>query len=185
MTDFPRDLILENEKVLLRPLTRQDFLLLHALTQESELWEYFTHDLSDRSSFDTWSQDHFDEKRLQLVLLEKSTGKIAGSSGFGNYSQRDQRVEIGWTWLGADFHGKGLNSAMKKLMLSYAFDELNLKRVEFKTDVLNLHARGALESLGAIKDGVLRSHTLLHHGRRRDTIYYSFLNEDWVKIKHW
>jgi RimJ/RimL family protein N-acetyltransferase len=48
-------------------------------------------------------------------------------------------------------------------------------RVEFKTDVLNLPARQALLRLGATEEGVLRSHTLMAYGRRRDTIYYSFL----------
>ncbi len=64
---------------------------------------------------------------------------------------------------------------MKALMLNYAFKELGMLRVEFKTDVLNLPARKALLRLGATEEGVLRSHTLMTHGRRRDTIYYSFL----------
>lgn len=183
MTDFPKDLILENETILLRPLTEQDFSLLWPLTQEPELWEYFTHDLSKFEAFKPWASDHFEGKRLQFVILDKKTNQVAGSSGFGNYSQRDQRVEIGWTWIGKEFHGTGLNPSVKKLMLAYAFDSLNLKRVEFKTDVLNLPARKALIKLGAMEEGILRSHTLLHHGRRRDTIYYSFLIEDWLKIR--
>ena len=60
-------------------------------------------------------------------------------------------------------------------MLNYAFNELGMLRVEFKTDVLNLPARKALLRLGATEEGILRSHTLMTHGRRRDTIYYSFL----------
>lgn len=183
MRDFPDTLILENEKVLLRPLTKQDFSLLYPLTLDQGLWEYFTHDLSRPESFPSWAEDHFAGNRLQFLIIDQVSGKVAGSSGFGNYSQKDQRVEIGWTWIGTAFQGTGLNAEVKKLMLSYAFDQLNLLRVEFKTDVLNLPARGALKKLGAVEEGVLRSHTLLHHGRRRNTIYYSFLPEDWAKIK--
>ncbi|MHA7131866.1 GNAT family N-acetyltransferase [Algoriphagus namhaensis] len=182
MTPFHENLTLENDQVLLRPLRRQDFALLHDIAQQADLWDYFTHDLSRLENFQIWSQDHFDGKRLQFVLLDKSKNQLAGSSGFGNFSARDQRVEIGWTWLGKEFQGKDLNSAVKKLMLAYAFEQAGMKRVEFKTDVLNLPARQALKKLGAIEEGVLRSHTLLHHGRRRDTIYYSFLEEDWAKI---
>jgi RimJ/RimL family protein N-acetyltransferase len=70
---------------------------------------------------------------------------------------------------------------MKSLMLQYAFDALGMLRVEFKTDVLNLPARQALLRLGATEEGVLRSHTLMTQGRRRDTIYYSFLRgEKWL-----
>jgi RimJ/RimL family protein N-acetyltransferase len=174
-----RNLILENERVLLRPLSRQDFPLLQGLTDDSQQWTYFTHDLSIADQFEQWAEGHFREERLQFVILEKSSGKLSGSTAFGNFSPRDLRIEIGWTWLGKDFQGTGINLSMKKLMLDYCFQELKLKRVEIKTDVLNLPARKALLKLGAVEEGVLRSHTLMTHGRRRDTIYYSFLESEW------
>jgi len=182
MIDFPLDLTLEDEGLFLRSLQKEDFSKLHRLCRDSELWDYFTHDLSKIENFESWAEDHYLGKRLQLIVSDKTTGEFFGSSGFGNYSKRDERVEIGWTWFGKKFHGKGINPRVKKLMLRYAFETLKLKRVEFKTDVLNIPARKALLKLGAVEDGVLRSHTLLHHGRRRDTIFYSFLPEDWSKI---
>ena len=68
-------------------------------------------------------------------------------------------------------------------MLQYAFESLNLERVEFKTDVLNLQARKALKKIGAIEEGILRSHTLMTNNRRRDTIYYSILKNEWLQMK--
>jgi RimJ/RimL family protein N-acetyltransferase len=177
----PGDLILENERVLLRPLNQQDFPLLQELTTESDQWIYFTQDLSDPKEFIIWASGHFSGERIQLTVLDKSRGKIAGSTAFGNFSARDQRIEIGWTWLGKEFQGTGVNQEMKKLMLDYAFNILLVKRVEIKTDVLNLPARKALEKLGAKEEGILRSHTLMTRGRRRDTIYYSFLEGEWPK----
>ncbi|MFN3759881.1 MAG: GNAT family N-acetyltransferase [Algoriphagus aquaeductus] len=174
-----RNLILENELVLLRPLTRQDFPFLKQLSVDSSMWIFFTHDLSKEEDFENWAAGHFSGDRLQFAVIEKASGKIAGSTAFGNFSPRDQRLEIGWTWLGKDFQGKGINPAMKKAMLDYCFQTLKLKRVEIKTDVLNLPARKALQKIGAVEEGVLRSHTLMTHGRRRDTIYYSFLEGEW------
>ena len=72
---------------------------------------------------------------------------------------------------------------MKSLMFEYCFEKLKLKRVEIKTDVLNMPARTALLKAGAVEEGVLRSHTLLTHGRRRDTIYYSVLDSEWKELK--
>ncbi len=46
---------------------------------------------------------------------------------------RDKRVEIGWTWFGPEFWGKGLNIQVKSLMLKYCFEVLDFERVEFKT----------------------------------------------------
>jgi RimJ/RimL family protein N-acetyltransferase len=176
-----RTLRLENETVLLRPMTRQDFPLLQSISSDSDMWVYFTHDLSIAGEFEKWAEPHFREDRLQFVVLEKASGKIAGATAFGNYSARDQRVEIGWTWLGKTFQGTGINQSMKKMMLDYCFFVLKLKRVEIKTDVLNLPARMALSKFGAVEEGILRSHTLMTHGRRRDTIYYSVIEGEWVE----
>jgi RimJ/RimL family protein N-acetyltransferase len=174
-----QNLILENEIILLRPMVRQDFPLLQTLTSVPEMWLYFTHDLSIPEEFEKWAAPHFRKERLQFTVIEKSTGKVAGATAFGNYSERDQRVEIGWTWLGKAFYGSGINQSMKKRMLDYCFGVLKLKRVEFKTDVLNIPARKALLKFGAAEEGVLRSHTLMTRGRRRDTIYYSVIEWEW------
>ncbi len=174
-----RDLILENEQLLLRPLQDEDFPALLPLTQNPSLWTYFTHDLSTLAGLEAWAAGHFSGDRLQFVVIDKATQQVLGSTGFGNYFPRDQRIEIGWTWLGKVAQGTGINAPMKSLMLQYAFGELEMHRIEFKTDVLNLPARQALLRLGATEEGILRSHTLMTQGRRRDTIYYSFLRGEW------
>ncbi|WP_111670064.1 GNAT family N-acetyltransferase [Algoriphagus litoralis] len=176
-----QNILLENEKVLLRPMSRQDFSILQELTGDPQMWIYFTHDLSIPEEFEKWAEPHFNRERLQFTVIEKATGKLAGATAFGNFSARDQRVEIGWTWLGKAFRGTGINQSMKKLMIDYCFTEWNLKRVEIKTDVLNMPARMALLKFGAVEEGILRSHTLMTHGRRRDTIYYSVIEGEWMK----
>lgn len=177
------NVVLENEKVLLRPIQKQDFPSLRALCSDPKMWTWFTFDLSTEEGFNNWAASALQGQRLQFTVEDKNSGQLVGSTAFGNYSARDQRIEIGWTWLGKPFHGTGINQTMKKLMLHYCFEKLNLKRVEIKTDVLNLPARHALLKLGAVEEGVLRSHTLMVDGRRRDTIYYSVLPEEWERIK--
>ena len=68
-------------------------------------------------------------------------------------------------------------------MLTHAYDVMGYERVEFKTDVLNSGARRGLVKIGATEEGVLRSHTLMPGGRRRDTIYYSILRHEWPGVK--
>ncbi|MCH6202037.1 GNAT family N-acetyltransferase [Aquiflexum sp. LQ15W] len=181
MIDF--SLRLENESVLLRPLEEADLPPLLVLSSNSEMWRFFTHDLSTKEGLEEWAMPAFEKQRLQFAIIEKSTGNIAGSTAFGNISERDNRLEIGWTWLGTDYQGIGLNSVVKKLLLTYCFEKIGLERVEFKTDVLNIQARKALKNIGAIEEGVLRNHTLMTRGRRRDTIYYSILRQEWDYVK--
>lgn len=176
------NLILQNETVLLRPITQQDIPLLKSLANDPSLWVYFTHDLSNDEGFEAWVKPAFDGIRLQFAILEKSQNRLVGSTALGNYVPRDQRIEIGWTWLGREFHGSGINFEMKSLLFSYAFDILKMKRVEIKTDVLNIPARKALHKMGIVQEGILRSHTLMTNGRRRDTIYYSLLESEWRNL---
>lgn len=177
------NLFLEDDQLLLRPVEVTDVNKLSELTSSPELWKFFTYDLSQSEEFNAWLKPAFEKQRLQLVAMEKSGHQLIGTTAFGNYSERDKRIEIGWTWLGKPYQSIGHNQTMKKLMLTYAFEFMELERVEFKTDVLNLQARKALKNINAIEEGVLRSHTLMTKGRRRDTIFYSILKNEWPFVK--
>jgi RimJ/RimL family protein N-acetyltransferase len=185
MFDF--DLILQTDKIILRPMISEDFNSYERLTDDQSMWIYFTSDLSDRSELQNWIDtallDMKNKYRLAFTVIEKSSDNPVGSTSFGNISYRDRRIEIGWTWISREFQGKGVNSQIKYLMLKYAFETIDFERVEIKTDILNLPARKALLRIGATEEGVLRSHTLMTHGRRRDTIYYSILKSEWEPLK--
>jgi len=185
LPDF--NLILQNDNILLRPLKSDDNKSFVKLTGDKSMWIYFTNDLSDKYELQNWINtalsDMKNKTRLTFAIIEKSTGNAIGSTSFGNISLIDRRVEIGWTWIAREFQGKGINNQIKYLMLRYLFEINDFERVEFKTDVLNLPARKALLRIGAKEEGVLRSHTLMAHGRRRDTIYYSVLRSEWEEVK--
>jgi len=69
-------------------------------------------------------------------------------------------------------------------LLKFVFEQLGFERAEFKTDVLNQQSRKALMKIGTQEEGILRSHTVMQDGRRRDTIYYSILEHEWEDIKN-
>ena len=185
MIDFTKTL--ETNQILLRPLRQEDYNRFTEITDDKDLWIYFTNDLSDKNVLFKWIetgvQEIKDKKRLAFSIIDKRTNSLIGSTSIGNISEHDKRFEIGWTWLGREFQGKGINDQTKCLLLKYCFEELECQRVEFKTDVLNIPARNALKRIGAVEEGVLRSHTLMTHNRRRDTIYYSILRHEWKNIK--
>jgi len=185
MIDFTKTL--ETNQILLRPLRQEDYNRFTEITDDKDLWIYFTNDLSDKNVLFKWIETGVheikDKKRLAFSIIDKRTNSLIGSTSIGNISERDKRFEIGWTWLCREFQGKGINDQTKYLLLKYCFEELECQRVEFKTDVLNIPARNALKRIGAVEEGVLRSHTLMTHNRRRDTIYYSILRHEWKNIK--
>lgn len=184
---FSPVLLLKTEKIILRILKNEDYPALQKVTGNPANWEFFTANLADPKEFELWMDEALQQYkaglRIPLVILNKESGEIIGCTSYGNISLKDQRLEIGWTWLGQYFQGKGFNPHMKFLMLRHAFETLGFERVEFKTDVLNRASRRALTKIGAIEEGVLRSHTLMQNNRRRDTIYYSILKNEWEMVK--
>jgi len=165
----------------------RDYESLQSLTQSVELWKYFTKNLADPNELMQWIQDALQEreqlKRVPFVVIDKDEQKICGSTSFGNISFYDQRIEIGWTWLGEEFRGTGVNRQAKFSLFSYAFEVLKMERVEIKTDNLNERSKAALRKVGAFEEGVLRSHMLMHDKRRRDSVYYSILKDEWPDVK--
>jgi len=185
---IPHDLVLETSKALLRPIEQNDYeTFLRLAKQDEEMWKYFSLNLGDEAQLRKWMEMAFNDKKAEtrrpFTIIDKATGQIAGSSSMGNISYYDLRLEIGWSWLGKEFRGTGLNKHAKFLMMRYAFEELDFERVEFKTDVMNARARQGLKNVGGIEEGILRSHMTMWNNRRRTSIYYSVLKDEWPQVK--
>lgn len=182
------ELQLETDRVLLRPVAINDFDTFLALAQQDEdMWRYFSLNLADETGLKKWMDAAVAERetgtRRPFTIIDKITQQVAGSSSLGNISYHDLRVEIGWSWLGKDFRSTGINFNAKYAMMRYAFDELSFERVEFKTDVMNERAKQGLRKIGARDEGVLRSHMTMWNNRRRDSIYFSVLKNEWPNLK--
>jgi RimJ/RimL family protein N-acetyltransferase len=182
------ELRLETDKVLLRPLQHLDIASFANITKDPSLWDYFTLLLNDPAQLQQWVEialrEREEGKRIPFTIIEKATGAICGSTSFGNISYVDQRIEIGWSWLGKQFQGTGINFHAKFSLLSYAFDVLDWERVEIKTDNLNERSKQALRKIGATEEGVLRSHMQMPKNRRRDSVYFSIIKNEWAPIKN-
>jgi N-acetyltransferase len=184
---FTPSLALETTRVKLRLMELSDIDALSAIAAPPEIWKYFTFELNKKEEMQQWVeaalQERAEGKRMPFVIIEKDNHTICGCTSFGNISFYDKRIEIGWTWLGTAFMGRGVNHHAKFVLLSYALDALRFERVEIKTDNLNERAKKALIHIGAKEEGVLRSHMLMPHGRRRDSVYYSILKNEWETVK--
>ena len=184
---------LANDRVDLRPISPADREGLHAVAMDPHIWRYFLvrveTDQDFEAFFDATLADHDAGRRAVFVVRDRSVatvdgrGRIAGSMSYGNLAEPDGRLEIGWSWLGRDFRGRGVNRWAKYLLLEHAFERLHAERVEFKTDRLNEQARKALLNIGATEEGVLRSYNPMPGNRRRDAVFYSVLRAEWPGVR--
>ncbi len=121
-----------------------------------------------------------DPNAIPFIIFDKLKQRYAGSTRYYMISKPHKRLAIGFTWLGKEFQGTKLNQNIKYLMLEYAFETLNMERVEFFADVLNKQSVKAMKKIGCTEEGILRNHAQLRD-RRRDTIVLSILKEEWLK----
>lgn len=92
-----------------------------------------------------------------LIAIERSNGRVIGSSRFYGYSEADSEIEIGWTFLARSHWGGRYNGEMKALMLAHAFKYV--RSVIFLIGPGNLRSQRAIEKIGAVRDGSRRDAT--------------------------
>lgn len=178
---------MENDHVLLRPIADNDREGLRTIAMDERIWTYFVVNAGTESSFDSFfdaqTAKHNNGTAIVFTIVDKPSGRLAGSMSYSSLAETDDRIEIGSSWLGKEFQGRGINRWAKYLLMNHAFETLGAQRVEFKTDVLNKQARAGLRKIGATEEGVLRSFNYMPGNRRRDAIYYSILADEWPQVK--
>lgn len=185
---FEKEIILENDSALLRPLQISDVgNLLEIATGDKNLLQFSPAPIYSevllRNYIEKALQERKNKSRYYFSIFDKKKNAYAGSTSFLNISNGDSRVEIGATWIGKEFQRTGLNRNCKYLLLSFAFGELDAERVEIKTDERNTASRNAILKIGGKFEGILRSHTVMYDGFRRNTVYYSILKNEWENLK--
>jgi RimJ/RimL family protein N-acetyltransferase len=115
--------------------------------------------------------------------VDVGTGEPIGSTRYLALRPEHKGLEIGWTWLAPAYWRTGANVEAKLLMLEHAFEDLGCLRVEFKTDARNEISRGALAALPAQFEGIFRKHMLVRGGERRDSAYYSIIDDEWPEVR--
>ena len=184
---FSSELTLENNSILLRPLSINDIDAIEQISYNKELGEFGArvknrNDLIDY--FDFCLKAKKEKKLYPLIIINRNNNNPIGLTMFGNISFQSKRIEIGWTWIGEKFQGTGINGICKGLLLDFCFDNLNLRRVEFKIDINNIKSQKAVEKIGAFKEGLLRNYNIQSYGESKGTYVYSILKEEWKNKKY-
>jgi RimJ/RimL family protein N-acetyltransferase len=177
---------LTGEHVVLEPLSRGHLGPLAAVL-DPKLLQWFPSPVSNDAELARFIEDALHAQdagtALPFATIERSTGKVVGSTRFANIDRANRKLEIGWTWLGRAWQRTALNTEAKLVMLQHAFEALGAIRVEFKTDSLNRQSRAALTRLGAVEEGTFRNHMITSTGRIRHSVWFSVLDSEWIKTK--
>ena len=187
--NFSEDYILEDDRVLLRPLkeTDLDFFLPYAL-DEPDTWKYSYISARGDDGMKNYVKAALDGRALgkeyPFIVYDKATQSYAGSTRLYDLQPAFQSMQLGYTWYGEKFRGTGLNKHCKFLLLQFAFEKMNALRVEFRADARNERSIAAMKSIGCVPEGILRSNMPMEDGTRRNSIILSVLKNEWEsKVK--
>jgi RimJ/RimL family protein N-acetyltransferase len=178
---------LQGEYIRLEPLSLDEHLDdLVAAGADPNLFKWFPTDRSSPDALRALVEDALSAQvrgtALPFATVLQDADEAIGSTRFGNIVPEHHRVEIGWTWITPSQQRTTANTEAKYLMLAHAFEEWNCVRVELKTDARNQRSIDAIRRIGATEEGTLRKHMQTHQGRR-DTVYFSILDEEWPAVK--
>jgi N-acetyltransferase len=180
--------VLEGEIVRLEPLARRHEKELFEAALDERIWRWMPYDAGgSRERFQAWLEDALAASsagtEAAFATLEAATGELVGSTRYLALRPEHRGLEIGWTWLTPAHWQTGANVEAKLLMLEHAFERLGCLRVEFKTDSRNERSRAALAALPAQFEGIFRKHMLVRGGERRDSAYYSIIDDEWPEVR--
>lgn len=115
---------------------------------------------------------------LDFVVAHPEAGPI-GMTGLSEIARRDRRCIVG-TWFGRAWWGSGVNAESKAIVARLAFEDLGMHRLAAYASTENARSQRALEKLGFVREGVLRSWH--RHGERyRDVVMYALLRHEWER----
>ena len=188
MTFDPQPVRLEGRHATLEPLELRHAGELFEAGKDAGIWEYMP-----RAPLTSWADatalirealaEEATGRQIPFAIIDAKSGKAAGSTRYLEIRREHLGLEIGWTWLGPAYQRTGINTECKYLLLSHAFEALTAMRVQLKTDRRNVQSRRAIERIGGVLEGTLRSHMSMWNGDVRDSVYYSILRDEWPAVK--
>jgi RimJ/RimL family protein N-acetyltransferase len=140
---------LKNDIVWLEPLKQEHFEELYLVASDPLIWEQ--HPNPDRYKLDAFT-NYFKgamESGGAFIIRDTLSGKALGSSRYCAYDAANKEIQIGYTFISRVCWGKSINKAVKKIMLTHAFNDVD--KVAFYVGANNIRSQKAMEAIGGIK----------------------------------
>ncbi|MBW7477562.1 GNAT family N-acetyltransferase [Paenibacillus oenotherae] len=173
---------LEGERVKLIPLVADHLTELYACSKHPEIWLNYPLQIASMEDMSLFIEGALKGRergeQFPYVVYDKQLQRIIGSTRYLRISEENRNLNIGSTWLIPHVWRTSVNTEAKYLMLRYAFETLQVVRVEIITTPDNERSQRAIERLGAVREGLFRQKY-----NRTDYIVYSIIDSEWDRVK--
>jgi RimJ/RimL family protein N-acetyltransferase len=187
MNALPLDIDLTGVTVELQPLQLNHRSQLLDAAADGELWNMTLTVVPGPDTVEQYVAIALEGRQagtvMPFVIVQRETGKVVGSTRFWKIDRKNRKLEIGHTWLSESSQRSGINTEVKYLLLTHAFEVMNCVRVQFTTDELNEKSRAAILRIGATQEGIVRHERIMPDGRKRNSVRFSIIDSEWPTVK--
>lgn len=175
-------IFLETEDLSLRFVTEADLSAVYEIFSHPEVMRYLSYPpWTERSQAEQWltrvQEGYRTQTAFQLGIERHADHILVGTCTLFQFEATSRRAEIGYA-LGRPYWGSGYMHMALKGLLQYAFQTLDLNRLEADIDPRNEASAKTLERLGFQKEGYLRERWIVND-EISDTALYGLLRRDW------
>lgn len=182
--DFP---VLQTARLYLRRISLDDTDALFDLYSSDAVAQYLDIDtLTDRSGAvelaEFFVRSYDEQFAIRWGITRVGDSRLIGTCGYNGLDTDNRRAEIGYD-LHPDWWRQGIMTEALHAILGYAFDAMQLNRVEAVTSPANVASQGLLAKLGFREEGCLRRRSF-YRGSFRDDVFYGLLREEYSAGDH-
>jgi len=174
--------ILTTERLILRKITPEIVVLLFTSYTEEEIMHYLG--LKNKEEFMKEKEKFkkglrtYNKTFLYFQVMDKTTEKIIGWSGYHTWYLDHNRAEIGYGLFNEEVKNKGLMTEALKPIIAYGFYTMHLTRIEAMLSLENIPSLKLVTKFGFQQEGVLKDH-YLKDGVMEDSAIYGLLKLDY------
>ena len=133
--------------------------------------------LFTREGHENWIRTMIDTgKVVQMIICEEETNRPVGSVYLRDIDMTHRKAEYGIFIGEEDARGKGYGSSAARLMIQYAFEEMDLHRLFLRVYAENIQAIRSYEKAGFVKEAHLRDDVCIQ-GKYHDIVLMGILNQ--------
>jgi RimJ/RimL family protein N-acetyltransferase len=182
MTMDKKLVFLRGKRLDLRPPLRSDIPLWLRWLNDPEVAQFLLPFMPVLEAHEEkWYEDVVKDKNGLMVVMVTKDGTAIGNMGLHRIAWQDRTAWTGAVIGEKEYWGKGLGTEAKMLLLNYAFNTLNLRKVTAGHLAFNERSRDYQIKCGYREEGRLRNHHY-RNGRYWDSVLMSVFKEDWLPL---
>jgi RimJ/RimL family protein N-acetyltransferase len=152
--------------------------------RDESIWTYLGYGpFVDYDAFERWLTERIVSRDPWFYcFVAAQSNEALGMGAFMRADAANGVIEIGHIWMTPGLQRTREATEAIYLMMKHCFDDLGVRRLEWKCDALNAPSRRAAKRFGFTFEGEFRQHFIVK-GRNRDTAWFSIIDSEWPLIR--